>query len=99
MPMALPRNFERALESFGLDADTASLRREVWGLLAPQMSRIPAALSKKEPVGGVDDRLSQERQGVSALHRRRADLDRQLPRARSDKRRAVQSRIKSRFRA
>jgi methyl-accepting chemotaxis protein len=40
MPMALPRNFERALESFGLDADTASLRREVWGLLAPQMSRI-----------------------------------------------------------
>ncbi len=42
MPMALPRNFERALESFGLDADTASLRREVWGLLAPQMSHISA---------------------------------------------------------
>jgi hypothetical protein len=73
MPMALPRNFERALESFGLDADTASLRREVWGLLAPQMSRI------------ADQYV--------------ADLDWQLPRARSDKRRAGQSRIKSRFRA
>ncbi len=42
---------------------------------------LPVALPKKEPVGRVGDRLSQERQGVSALHRRRADLDWQLPRA------------------